>query len=309
MPTGFLISALRLPSIATAIAFSPSGEFLATAHVGSLGIHLWSNRSQFRSIPVRRINEEDIPTLMDSMPSSSGRDGEGVLEGAFDPDQTSDDQDISGISSIDQLSQDLLTLSLQPRTKMWSLLNLEAIRRRNRAREPVKAPEKAPFFLPSLKDSTKAREGVDQNTVVPTKSDSPKSRILRFRDHRTESEFTRLLTSNESSDEFIQHLTTLTPSQLDYALRTMNLLAPFTEPINFVRMMTLHLSTKRDFELVQAWMLTFLRLQQDWLVQVRDVEEIREVMKEWEDVHRIERERITNVVGYVGGVLGFIRGI
>ena len=308
MPTGFLISAVRLPSIATAIAFSPSGEFLATTHVGSLAIHLWSNRSQFRTIPVRRISEEDIPTLHEALPSISGREGEGVLEGAFDEDETSEEEQVNGFSSVDQLSEDLLTMSLQPRTKMWSLLNLEAIRRRNRAREPIKAPEKAPFFLPSLKDSTKVREGVIDIPVAVTSNDVPKSHILRFQDQRVESEFTRLLYSNQS-DALIQHLTTLTPSQLDYSLRTMNLLSPFTEPVNFVSAMTAHLKTRQDFELVQAWMLAFLRIQQDWLVQVRDEEEIRNVIKEWEEVHRVERERIGNVVGYVGGVLGFIRGI
>jgi len=44
-------------------------------------------------------------------------------------------------------------------------------------------------------------------------------------------------------------------------------------------------------------------------VQVRDVEEIRTAIKEWEEVHRGERERISNVIGYVGGVLEFVRGI
>jgi U3 small nucleolar RNA-associated protein 21 len=309
MPTGFLISAVRLPSIATAIAFSPSGEFLATAHIGSLAIHLWSNRSQFRTIPVRRINEQDIPTLNESLPSISGRDGEGVLEGAFDKDDSSaDEEDVNGIGSVDQLSEELLTMSLQPRSKMWSLLNLEAIRRRNRAREPIKAPEKAPFFLPSLKDATKMREGVVTETIVPSVDDEPKSRILRFQDQRVESDFTRLLYLNDPT-ALVQHLGNLTPSQLDYSLRTMNLLSPFTEPVNFVGAMTAHLKTRRDFELVQAWMLAFLRIQQDWLIQVRDVDEIREVIKEWEVVHRAERERIGNVVGYVGGVLGFIRGI
>jgi U3 small nucleolar RNA-associated protein 21 len=308
MPTGFLISAVRLPSIATAIAFSPSGEFLATAHVGSLGIHLWSNRSQFRTIPIRRINEEDIPSLNESLPSISGREGEGVLEGAFDDDEASEDDEIGGSSTVEQLSEELLTMSLQPRTKMWSLLNLEAIRRRNRAREPIKQPEKAPFFLPSLKDSTKTREGVQQDILVPIPDTTPKSRIMRFDDNREESEFTRLLNSDDHNG-LIQHLSTLTPSQLDYSLRTMNLLSPFQEPTNFVRAMVAHLQTKRDFELVQAWMLAFLRIQQDWLVEMRDVPEIREAISQWEHVHRVERERIGNVVGYVGGVLGFIRGI
>src|SRR5438477_125435 len=67
------------------------------------------------------------------------------------------------------------------------------------------------------------------------------------------------------------------------------------------------LRTKKDFELVQARMLAFVRIQQDWLVQVRDVKSIRKVMKEWEEIHHVERERISNALGYVGGVLDFIR--
>ena len=282
---------------------------MATAHVGNLGVHLWSNRSQFRTIPVRRINEEDIPTLQESLPSVAGQESEGVLEGAFDADEQADEEDGTGISTVDQLAEDLLTLSLQPRAKMWSLLNLEAIRRRNKAREPVKQPEKAPFFLPTLNDQTKTREGVEHPALVPlTSTDQPKSRILHFEDHRTESEFTTLLHA-ASSQLFIQHLSILTPSQLDYSLRTMSLLSPFTEPLNFVRMLTAHLLTKRDFELVQAWMLAFLRIHQDWLVQMRDEEDVRSVMREWEEAHQRERERTGNLVGYVGGVLGFIRGI
>ena len=282
---------------------------MATAHVGSLGVQLWSNRSQFRTIPIRRINEEDIPTLHESLFSVAGHEGEGLLEGAFDADEQDDEEDGTGISAVDQLAEDLLTLSLQPRAKMWSLLNLEAIRRRNKAREPVKQPEKAPFFLPALNDQTKTREGVEHPALVPlTSTDQPKSRILHFEDHRTESEFTTLLHA-ASSQLFIQHLSILTPSQLDYSLRTMSLLSPFTEPLNFVRMLTAHLLTKRDFELVQAWMLAFLRIHQDWLVQMRDEEDVRSVMREWEEAHQRERERTGNLVGYVGGVLGFIRGI
>lgn len=309
MPTGFLISAVRLVSIATAVAFSPSGEFLATAHVGSLGVHLWSNRSQFRTIPVRHINDEHIPTITESLPSIGGREGEGILEGAFDETEPSEDEDVGGTCSVDQLSENLLTLSLQPRSKMWSLLNLEAIRRRNKAREPIKPPEKAPFFLPAIKDSTKVREGVDDNASVQTQSDSAsKSRILSFQGNHVQSEFSRLLQSEEY-EELIQHMMVLTPSQLDYSLRIMSLLEPYAEPLNFVRALTSHLRTKRDFELVQAWMLAFLRIQQDWLLQVRDNDEVQQVMKEWEDVHFNERERVGSIVGYVGGVLSFIRGI
>lgn len=41
IPTGRLVDAFRTPSIATSLTFSPTGDFLASAHVDSLGVHLW----------------------------------------------------------------------------------------------------------------------------------------------------------------------------------------------------------------------------------------------------------------------------
>ena len=41
IPTGKLIDAFRTASVATSISFSPTGDFLATAHVDSVGVYLW----------------------------------------------------------------------------------------------------------------------------------------------------------------------------------------------------------------------------------------------------------------------------
>lgn len=41
LPTGHLIDGVRTKSIVTAMAFSGTGEFLATAHVDSVGVNLW----------------------------------------------------------------------------------------------------------------------------------------------------------------------------------------------------------------------------------------------------------------------------
>lgn len=41
LPTGHLIDGIRTKKIVTALSFARSGEFLATAHVGSAGINLW----------------------------------------------------------------------------------------------------------------------------------------------------------------------------------------------------------------------------------------------------------------------------
>jgi U3 small nucleolar RNA-associated protein 21 len=41
IPTGRLVDVFRTESVATSLSFSPTGDFLATAHVDSLAVHLW----------------------------------------------------------------------------------------------------------------------------------------------------------------------------------------------------------------------------------------------------------------------------
>lgn len=41
IPTGRLIDAFRTTSVATSVSFSPTGDFLATSHVDSVGVFLW----------------------------------------------------------------------------------------------------------------------------------------------------------------------------------------------------------------------------------------------------------------------------
>ena len=41
IPTGRLIDAFRTPSVAASVSFSPTGDFLASSHVDSVGIYLW----------------------------------------------------------------------------------------------------------------------------------------------------------------------------------------------------------------------------------------------------------------------------
>jgi U3 small nucleolar RNA-associated protein 21 len=55
---------------------------------------------------------------------------------------------------LDQLSADMMTLSLVPKSRWQTLLHIDLIKARNKPREPPKAPEKAPFFLPSVGGST-----------------------------------------------------------------------------------------------------------------------------------------------------------
>lgn len=45
--TGFLIDWVKFKNIPISMDFAPSGEYLATSHLGSKAVYLWSNRSFF----------------------------------------------------------------------------------------------------------------------------------------------------------------------------------------------------------------------------------------------------------------------
>lgn len=87
MPTGRLIDAFRTSSVATSVSFSPSNDFLATAHVDSVGVYLWqvahlisiesaytpsfrANRAQYSDVSFQGVNPNDIFDV--ALPSMQG---------------------------------------------------------------------------------------------------------------------------------------------------------------------------------------------------------------------------------------------
>ncbi len=155
IPTGRLVDAFRTVSIATSITFSPTGDFLATAHVDSLGVHLWSVPSAMtRLVNAERVEGQTrlssrtlhcgismkrmmclrsgwLPSKASRMIQASTRtrvDLSLILSadlGEIDPLGAPELSDI--YTTPDQL-EGLLTLSLMPRSRWQTLLNLETIR-------------------------------------------------------------------------------------------------------------------------------------------------------------------------------------
>lgn len=74
---------------------------------------------------MRHLEEDDIVDLM--TPTVSGEGGTGVLEGAF---SSSEDEKITSGTYVtkERLSESLLTLSMVPKSRWQTLLNLEVIR-------------------------------------------------------------------------------------------------------------------------------------------------------------------------------------
>jgi U3 small nucleolar RNA-associated protein 21 len=307
LPTGHLIDAMRLPKKCNTVAFSPSGEFLATGLDGEVGVHIWTNRTLFTHVSTRQIKDSDIVAV--NAPTASGEGGVALIEAAAE-EEPEDEEDTTTVPIMDQLSDKITTLSLVPKSRWQTLLHLDVIRARNKPKEAPKAPEKAPFFLPSV--GPYSTSNPDSAALAPLNQE-PTSRISssalasRSTAATSTNEFTRhLATAAETASytPLLTFLASLPPSAADIAIRTLDMTPPYTELRTFIQALTVRLQERRDYELVQAWMSVFLRLHGDTIVRVPDlVDELRK----WQDEAKRERERVGGLVGYSVGVVGWVR--
>jgi U3 small nucleolar RNA-associated protein 21 len=183
MPTSHLIDAIRLEKPCTALAVSGTGEYFAAAIEGELGVTIWTNKTLYSHVPTRQISEKEIGRI--TVPNTSGEGAQGLIEGAFEEERSQEDDQVVA-PTLDQLSADMMTLSLVPKSRWQTLLHIDLIKQRNKPLEPPKAPEKAPFFLPSLNSAAK-------NLLLPAAPDTGdaghKSRITTLDRSRTEEAF------------------------------------------------------------------------------------------------------------------------
>lgn len=294
IPTGQLVDAFRTRTLATSMAFSPTGDFLATAHVDSLGVHLWANRAQFTDIAVRHIKEEDdIPEI--GLPSVQGL-GENADIGDLEPIGAPEFTDV--YTTPEQLEESLMTLSLLPRSRWQTLLNLETIRLRNKPKEPPKAPEKAPFFLPTVA-GLETRFDV---STAPSTADADTHRLVPS--SSMESPFTRRLTAAVEEGEhaeFFEYAKSLSPSALDLEIRSLSSLDHMAA---FLETLTMRLRSHRDFEAVQALMSVFLTVHADVLIANA---ELKDSLVQLREEQRKESSRLSGLMGFAMGTLSFLR--
>ncbi|ROT41783.1 WD domain-containing protein [Sodiomyces alkalinus F11] len=306
LPTSHLIDAIRLAAPCESLSTSATGEFLAASVRGELGISIWTNKALFKHVPARQISETGV--ALTSAPTASGEGGQGLVEAAFDEEATVEEGDAVVTPAIDQLSADIMTLSLVPRTRWQTLLHLDLIKQRNKPIERPSAPEKAPFFLPSLQgDKLSALEKAAAAANAPEAT----SKITRLERGRLQELFTNRLSEGAVSGNygnFIEYLKSLSPSMADLELRSLSIGDGGDNESNgllhFIRALTRRLGERRDYELTQAWMAVFLRLHFD---VVMEGETILGALQEWKDLQERESKRLDDLTGYCGGVVGFLR--
>lgn len=188
-----MIDIFKVEDIVTCLAFSPDSDFLATAHVDNVGIFLWSNRTQYANVSLRSIPDDYDAQLL-QLPSLTGTEDDSDLES--EEESVKDDEDMK--DTVDQLSEKMITMSMEPRSKWQNLLHLDTIKSRNKPKEAPKLPEKAPFFLPTLPG---AKNQFDLTTVGTFDKENPESKRINFAQLNTDTEFDKLLRSGYEADK------------------------------------------------------------------------------------------------------------
>ncbi|GAA5874734.1 hypothetical protein JCM16303_002966 [Sporobolomyces ruberrimus] len=308
VPTGNLVDAFRCKSVATSLSFSPSGDFLATTHVDSVGVYLWANRAQFAEVSLLTFVEEE--SLEDvALPTVQGLATDSSLSAISAPTRW---EDIQPYTTPDQIADELLTLSLMPRSKWQTLLNLETIKQRNKPKEAPKAPERAPFFLPTL-PGTDARFdfGVDAGKGAQKDglTEEGKKRKLDYSQGSSiETDFVRrLLAEKETGNyqSFYEYLKALSPSALDLEIRSLTTLPHLRA---FLHSLLARLRSHRDFEATETFLAVFLRIHGDVLISNPE-DGIREKMLDIQKEQKKEAERLIDLTHYNLGTLAFLRGV
>ncbi|XP_029941250.1 WD repeat-containing protein 36-like [Salarias fasciatus] len=249
LPSGSLVDCFLVSTAPVGVSMSPTGDFMATTHVDSLGIFLWTNKSLCGPVGLRPLPADYQPTV-ETLPGVAADDRE---------EEVTSEEAEGVYQSADQLGAELVTLSLQPESRWKSLLHLEEIKRRNRPVAPPSAPPSAPFFLPTV-------PGVTPRFASPAATEQEtQSKVLSSALIGQRSKFSTALEEEAESGSFRRSprlLKDCGPSAISVELAC---LSPEGGGANsllraFIHMIDSMLASGRDFDLAHAYLALFLKL-------------------------------------------------
>lgn len=265
LPAGRLLDCFLVESPITSLALSPVGEFLVTTHVDDLGIYLWSNCTLYSHVSLVPLPTDYQPITVQLPTTSTGdyEDSENEDDVTNGNDVTQEaDQEIQPFKSPDQLSDELVTLSLLPQSRWRNLTNLEIIKRRNKPKEPPKAPKAAPFFLPTQPGLVPKFVAADEE--MP-ENEGTQSKLIQMKKLQPKSTFEKKLTECASSNQYdslMQLMQSMGPSAIDTEIRSLSpdLGGDLLMMRQFLEFLESQLATRRDFEVTEAYMALFLKI-------------------------------------------------
>ncbi|TKY89449.1 hypothetical protein EX895_001980 [Sporisorium graminicola] len=294
IPSARLVDAFKVASIATSVTFSPTGDFLATAHVDSVGIYLWANKTQFSPVALQGLDEmaevveEEEEADAVALPTVQGDIEDAALAEYSETMLQVGEPELQRVYTsppqlVDASREEggLVTLSTMPRARWMTLINLDTIKLRNKPKAAPQKPEakRAPFFLPQTVSGVDFK--FDPTAPVGTEDGEPeakgeRSNIFSSGGISFKTEFQERLEAAAEKDDvsgFFLYLETLSTPQLDLEIRS---LTSTDDLVAFLTMLLKRLKQHRDFEAVQALLATLLKLHTDLILQTFNPESGKE---------------------------------
>ncbi len=185
LATARCIDWMVFSSAPVSVAFSPTGEYLVTAHAAQLGLCLWANRAHFGVVVVEAAalapTRMDFPTVGDADADTAAEGGGAAVAPAAAaapvvPASSSAALTLPAPSAdVEPATGFHITLSGLPPSAWVNLSQLQAIAERNAPLEPAKKPDAAPFFLPT----TGGLNPVFALPTAPSADDAPDAKRPR----------------------------------------------------------------------------------------------------------------------------------
>lgn len=221
-------------------------------HVDYLGIFLWVNRTIFTPVSLKAINS-DAPVPVVPLPGVDELQ-EKSEENVMDVESEMDEE----YKSPEQISEELITLSSLAQSRWKNLLDLDIIKKRNKPKEPPKAPEAAPFFLPTIQSLTPKFDFSD----ITTSEDNNK--LEMHSDFQNLTIFSKFLLSTNENNNFLpafEKLMSMGPSGIDFEIQSLshNPNCSVDLLFQFMKMIQYILESRKYFELAQAYLGLFLK--------------------------------------------------
>uniref|UniRef100_UPI00358F776D WD repeat-containing protein 36 n=1 Tax=Myxine glutinosa TaxID=7769 RepID=UPI00358F776D len=267
LPSGSLVDCFLVPSAVVALSLSPTGDFLATAHVDEVGVFLWSNRKLYTQVPCRPLPSDFIPIKVSLPGFQSEQDAVQVVE-----IKDEEEEEDNNWQEPDVLGEGLVTLSGKAGSQWRNVLSLDAIKERNKPKS-VEVPKNAPFFLPTLPGLIPKFAD-----LLETDKATPSTAVKVIPLLTEQSEFGRKLEEASYTKDYAPALAvlhSLSPASLEAELRA---LGPHwagggpDKALAFLQMAQAATLSPTNFELNQAHLALFLKLHLDWIAKVPGAE-------------------------------------
>ncbi|PIK61910.1 putative WD repeat-containing protein 36 [Apostichopus japonicus] len=271
LPTSKMVDCFLVDAAVTSLCISPTNAYLATTHVDDLGIYLWSNRTLYSHVSLRPLPSDYEPTVI-LMPGA-------CLDTKDEGPSPNLENDLATLEfqSPEQISAELITLSLLPNSRWQSLTNLDLIKTRNKPKEPLKVPKSAPFFLPVV-------SGLEPSLDVQKETKSSKVRKVAVAGSlNLASELCQLLLESAQKEDrtyeaVLEYMTKLNPSATDTEIRSLDPIGGGSHIAMAIFMKALidWLQSNQSFEIVQAYISLFLKIHGDEISRTSELVELLE---------------------------------